>query len=202
MSQTLNHWMNIRGHNWGNSLAQTRTKPARSGFSWNRYNANGPTTEPLLTLDINSISFAENGSQHDQYVTISMNSPGTLHVTSLKVVDVPLKVIFLMPQWVCRLPFSLKWCPRVYFWQKGLCIMYDLWKCKTISRWRSMEAYIEHILTSVCNGSNPLERFRVRVGTGPEQLQQALPHENPDRCNWAGFTPKSPAFQHHNFRSN
>jgi len=32
-------------------LAQTRTEPARSGFSSNRYNTNGPKTEPLLTLD-------------------------------------------------------------------------------------------------------------------------------------------------------
>jgi len=55
---------------------------------------------------------------------------------------------------------------------------------------------------SASNGSNPLERFQVRVGTGPELLQRALPHENPDLCNWAGFTTKNPAFQHHNFGSN
>ena len=51
MYQTLNYRINIRGLNWGNRLAQTRTEPARSGFSWNRYNRNGPKTEPLLTLD-------------------------------------------------------------------------------------------------------------------------------------------------------
>jgi len=33
-------------------LVQTRTELARSGFSWNRYNRNGPKTEPLLTLGI------------------------------------------------------------------------------------------------------------------------------------------------------
>jgi len=55
---------------------------------------------------------------------------------------------------------------------------------------------------SVSNGSNPLERFRVRVGTGPELLQWVLPHENPDRCNWAGFTSKNPEFQRHIFSSN
>jgi hypothetical protein len=31
-------------------LAQTWTELATSGFSWNRYNRHGPTTEPLLTL--------------------------------------------------------------------------------------------------------------------------------------------------------
>ena len=41
--------MNIRGLSWGNHFVQTRTKPARSRFSWNRYNRNGPKTEPLLT---------------------------------------------------------------------------------------------------------------------------------------------------------
>ena len=50
MYQTLNHRMNIRGLNWGNRFVQTRTEPARSGFSWNHYNRNGPKTEPLLTL--------------------------------------------------------------------------------------------------------------------------------------------------------
>jgi len=55
---------------------------------------------------------------------------------------------------------------------------------------------------SVSNGSNPLERFRVRVGTGTEPWQRFLPHENPDRCHWASFTTKNPAFQPHNFGSN
>jgi hypothetical protein len=58
------------------------------------------------------------------------------------------------------------------------------------------------LIISVSNGSNPLERFRVRVGTGTEPLQRFLPHENPDHCNWAGFTTKNPAFQPHNFGSN
>jgi len=54
---------------------------------------------------------------------------------------------------------------------------------------------------SVSNGSNPLERFRVRDETGPEPLKRALPHENPDRCNWAGFITKNPALHHHTFAS-
>jgi hypothetical protein len=41
---------------------------------------------------------------------------------------------------------------------------------------------------SVSNGSNPLEWFQVRVRTRTEPLHWVLPHENPDRCNWAGFT--------------
>jgi hypothetical protein len=56
--------------------------------------------------------------------------------------------------------------------------------------------------TSVSNGFNVLERFRVTVGTGTELLQRVLPHENPDRCNWAGFTAKHPALQPYNFGSN
>jgi hypothetical protein len=56
--------------------------------------------------------------------------------------------------------------------------------------------------TSVSNGSNPLERFLVRVGTGTEPWQRFLTHENPDCCHWAGFTTKNPAFEPHNFGSN
>jgi hypothetical protein len=50
MYQTLNYRINNGGLNRGNHLVQTRTEPARSGFSWNGYNRNGPKTEPLLTL--------------------------------------------------------------------------------------------------------------------------------------------------------
>jgi len=57
-------------------------------------------------------------------------------------------------------------------------------------------------LASVSNGSNPLERFRVRVGTGTELFQRFLPHENPDCFNWAGFTTKNTAFQPNNFGFN
>ena len=56
--------------------------------------------------------------------------------------------------------------------------------------------------TTVGKGSNPLVWFRVRVGTGTKPLQRFLPQENPDRCNWASFTTKNPAFQPHNFVSN
>jgi len=50
------------------------------------------------------------------------------------------------------------------------------------------------LVVSVSNGSNPLERFRVRVGTGTEPWQRFLPHENPDRCHWASFTTKTRHF--------
>jgi hypothetical protein len=59
-----------------------------------------------------------------------------------------------------------------------------------------------NMVIRVSNGSNPLEQFRVRVGTGTEPLQRVLPHENLDRCHWAGFTTKNPAFQVHIFGSN
>jgi hypothetical protein len=41
--------------------------------------------------------------------------------------------------------------------------------------------------------------FGVKVATGTELVQQFLPHENPDRCNWAGFSIKNLALQPHNF---
>jgi len=56
--------------------------------------------------------------------------------------------------------------------------------------------------TSVSNGSKSPGQFRVRFRSGTEPLQRVLPHENPDRCHWAGFTTKKPALQVHNFRSN
>jgi len=46
-------------------------------------------------------------------------------------------------------------------------------------------------MLSVSNGSNPLERFRVRVGTGTEPLQRLYHMKNPDRCIWAGFHLKT-----------
>jgi hypothetical protein len=55
---------------------------------------------------------------------------------------------------------------------------------------------------NVRNGSNALEWFRVRVGTGTGPLKWALPHENPDSCKLARFITKIPAFQHPNIRSN
>jgi hypothetical protein len=57
-------------------------------------------------------------------------------------------------------------------------------------------------ILSVSNDSNPLEQFRVSVGTRTEPLQRFLPHENLDYSTWAGFTTKNPAFQAHNFGSN
>jgi hypothetical protein len=43
-------------------------------------------------------------------------------------------------------------------------------------------------LSSVSNGSNQLERFWVRVGTGTELFQRFLPHQIPEHCNWASFS--------------
>ena len=70
MYQTLNYRMDIRGLSWGNRFVQTRTELARSGFSWNRYNRNGPKTEPLLTLHITTY-FTK---------TLSNTHPGFHHV--------------------------------------------------------------------------------------------------------------------------
>jgi hypothetical protein len=55
-------------------------------------------------------------------------------------------------------------------------------------------------VTSVGKCSNRLKLFRVKVGTGPEPLHWAFPHENPVRYNWAGVTNKYPKFQHDNFK--
>jgi len=55
---------------------------------------------------------------------------------------------------------------------------------------------------SVSNGSNLLERFQDRVGTGTKLLQRFLPHKNRDRSNWVGFTTKNLAFQVHHFGPN
>jgi len=62
--------------------------------------------------------------------------------------------------------------------------------------------YSEMDTGSVSNGSKSPGRFRVRFRPGTEPFQWVLPHENPDRCHWAGFTTKNPALQVHNFRSN
>jgi len=63
--------------------------------------------------------FAEKGSQYDHSVTISINSPGIIHVASLKIVDAPLMLIFMMRQLVYRLPFQLTRRPIVCLWQYG-----------------------------------------------------------------------------------
>jgi len=69
--------------------------------------------------DIVCIIFAEKGSQCDYYVTISINSPGIIHVASLEIVDAPLTLIFMMRQPVCRLPFQFKRRPIVSLLQYG-----------------------------------------------------------------------------------
>ena len=47
---------------------------------------------------------------------------------------------------------------------------------------------------SVSNGSNPLERFRVRVGTGTEPWQRFYHMKHPDRWHLGWFPPQNPAF--------
>jgi len=54
--------------------------------------------------------------------------------------------------------------------------------------------YYYNMLHSVSNGSNPLERFRVRVGTGTEPWQRFYHMENPDRWHLGRFPPQNPAF--------
>jgi hypothetical protein len=70
----------------------------------------------------------------------------------------------------------------------------------SIGTWQTAISLIS--MGNVSDSSNPLEQFRVTVGTGTEQLELALPHENPDRWNWACFTTKNPAFQLYNFGFN
>jgi len=47
---------------------------------------------------------------------------------------------------------------------------------------------------SVSNGSNPLERFQVRVGTRTEPWQRVNHVKNPDRRHLGRFPPQNPAF--------
>jgi len=72
--------------------------------------------------------------------------------------------------------------------------------CENLSMQRCTVMEIVPI-TSVSNGSNTLEGFLVRVGTGTEPLQLVLHHKNPNRCNWARFTTKNPEFQPRNCAS-
>ena len=51
------------------------------------------------------IIFSEKCSQYNHYVMISMNSPGIIHSTSLKIVDAALSLILMMQQLMCCLPF-------------------------------------------------------------------------------------------------
>jgi hypothetical protein len=66
--------------------------------------------------DIICIIFAEKGSQYTHSVTISISNPGIIPVTSLKMIDTALTLIFMMQQQVCRVPFWLKRRPIVYLW--------------------------------------------------------------------------------------
>jgi len=65
-----------------------------------------------------------------------------------------------------------------------------------------ISASLTHLLTSVSNGSKFPGRFRVRFHPKPDRGNGSYHTKNPDRCHWAGFTTKNPAFQFHNFGSN
>jgi hypothetical protein len=47
-------------------------------------------------IDIVCISFAETGRQYNHYVTISMNSSGIIHVTSLQIFDALLMLVLMI----------------------------------------------------------------------------------------------------------
>ena len=51
-----------------------------------------------------------------------------------------------------------------------------------------------YVSSSVSNGSIFPGRFRVRFRPRTELLQWVPPHENPDHCQWAGFTSKTRHF--------
>jgi hypothetical protein len=93
--------------------------------------------------------FASKRSQYDHYVTISINSSGIFHVSSLVIIHALLTLIFIMQQLVYRLPFQLQSRLLVYLSNMGLCSMYDYSKCKTKNRWHSGEAYLEYSVTII-----------------------------------------------------
>jgi len=62
--------------------------------------------------------------------------------------------------------------------------------------------HMPRISSSVSNGSNPLELFRVRVGAGTEQLQRFYHMKTPDRRIWAMFHLPTRLLQAQIFRSN
>jgi len=49
-------------------------------------------------------------------------------------------------------------------------------------------------MSSVSNGSNPVERFRVRGGTGIELWERFYHMKNPDHWHLGRFPPQNPAF--------
>ena len=55
-------------------------------------------------------------------------------------------------------------------------------------------AILSNDIPSVSNGSNPLEWFRVKVGTGTEWWQRFYHMKNPDRWHLGRFPPQNPAF--------
>jgi len=59
----------------------------------------------------------------------------------------------------------------------------------------SASPYIQVLISSVGNGSNQLEWFQVRVGTGTEPCQWFLHMKNPDRWHLGQFPPQNLAFE-------
>jgi len=57
-----------------------------------------------------------------------------------------------------------------------------------------LESEIHQVTPSVSNGSNPLEQFRVRVGTGTELWQRFYHMKIPDHWLLGRFPPQNPAF--------
>jgi hypothetical protein len=51
-----------------------------------------------------------------------------------------------------------------------------------------------YVSASVSKGSNPVERFRVRVGTGTKPWQRFYHMKNPDCWHVGQFPPQNPAF--------
>jgi hypothetical protein len=73
--------------------------------------------------------------------------------------------------------------------------------CYTLCRGSSYAGAV-YPMPSISNGSNLLEQFRVRVGTGTEPLQQFYHMKNLDGCIWASFHLKAWPLQAEIFGSN
>jgi len=77
-----------------------------------------------------------------------------------------------------------KYIPKLQFaldWYSHCC-------CRLLNHWNDI------LKSSVSNGSNPLERFRVRVGTGTTRWHRFYHMKNPDRWHLGRFPHQHPAF--------
>jgi hypothetical protein len=113
----------VFAHNGGHHIGYT----IQSLHSpWIIQDARPIIVDPPLTLIISRWYryclhyFAETDSQYNHYVTILKSYPGIIHVTSLKMIDAPLTIIFMMPQRVCRIPFWLNRRLIVFLWRCGM----------------------------------------------------------------------------------